>query len=384
MRSLVLAGLALLAVGCSDDASSDSSRVAPPTHAAAEPGIVVIPPDSAQLGQLRVAPVEVTEVSQDEIVAPARVGIDPNRLAKVLLPVSGRIVDVTAKLGDRVAQGQPLAAVESPDADAAVGAYRQAEAAERQAEATLTKADADYQRSRELREHGAVAQKDLLAAENDLAQARAALDTARVGREQARRKLELLGLQPTAFRQRVIVPAPINGTVIDVSVARGEYRNDTSAPLMSLADLTRVWVSAEVPEPAIRLIRAGDPVTIDLVAFPAEIFGGRVTRIADVVDPQTRTVKVHAELDNAGGRLRPDMFGTVRRAGPPRRLPVVPLAAVIQQYGHSVLFVERGAGRFERREVTPGAPLGDRVAVLAGLTGGERIVVDGAVLLKDR
>src|SRR5207245_4286110 len=123
-------------------------RVGPPRHPAAGPGVVVSPADSAQLGQLRVAPVEVTEVSQDEIVALARVGIDPNRLSKVLLPVSGRIVDVTAKLGDRVAQGQPLAAVESPDADAAVGAYRQAEAAERQAEATLTKADADYQRSR--------------------------------------------------------------------------------------------------------------------------------------------------------------------------------------------------------------------------------------------
>jgi membrane fusion protein, heavy metal efflux system len=382
MRAILPALLALALGGCGDASSDAAGPLA--SRAPAEPGVISIPADSPQLRQIRVAAVEVKDVPQDEVVAPARVGIDPGRLSKALLPVPGRIDAVLVKLGDRVEQGQTVVQVESPDADIAVGAWRTAEAGERQAAAALTKAEADYERVRDLLEHGAAAQKDVLAAQNDRAQARAALDTARAGREQARRKLELLGLQPPAFRQPVMVRAPINGTVLDIGVAPGEYRNDTAAPLMSIADLTRVSLTADVPEPAIASIRVGDQIAITLVAFPGEVLTGRVTRIADVLDPQTRTVKVHVELPNPGGRLRPDMFGTLRHVASRHRAPVVPLAAVVQQYGRAVVFVEREPARFERREIVLGAREGERVAVLGGLTPGERVVVDGAILLKDR
>ena len=84
---------------------------------------------------------------------------------------------------------------------------------------------------------------------------------------------------------------------------------------MTIADLSQVWVASEVPESRIRHIRVGDPVVITLVAYPEETFAGRVARIADVLDPETRTLKVHVELPNPGGRLRPDMFATVRHSG---------------------------------------------------------------------
>ena len=384
MRRIALLGLILACTACGDASSSatkGSSGQPPPKP---EAGVVTIAPDSPQLGQIRVAAVEATDAPDGEVVAPARVGIDPNRLSKVLLPVSGRILTVMARLGDQVDRGQPLVAVESPDADGAVGTYRQSEATERQATAALAKAEADSQRARELREHGAVAQKDLLAAENDRAQAQGALETARTARELARRKLELLGLQPATFRQQVMVRAPISGKVLEVSVAPGEYRNDTNAALMAIADLSRVWVSADVTEPAIGAIRVGDAVGITLVAFPGQTFNGRVTRIADVVDPQTRTVKVHVELPNPDGRLRPDMFGAVRHAGPRRRVPMLPLGAVVQQYGQTMAFVEKRPGQFERRQIVLGARMGDRIAAVKGVEAGERVVVDGAILLKDR
>jgi cobalt-zinc-cadmium efflux system membrane fusion protein len=390
VRSIALALIGLVCAACGD-ASSDipnapSRTPAPSGKAAAsgEPGVVTIAPDSPQLGQIRVAAVEVAEAPDNEVVAPARVGIDPSRLSKVLLPVPGRIDDVRARLGDHVDRGQPLVAVESPDADAAVGVYQQSEAAGRQATAALQKAETDSQRVRELLEHGAVARKDLLAAENDRAQAQGTLEASRAAREQARRKLELLGLQPTMFRQHVLVRAPIAGTVLEISVAPGEYRNDTNAPLMTIADLSRVWVSADVAEPAIGAIRVGDAVGITLVAFAGQDLTGRVTRIADVVDAQTRTVKVHVELANPEGRLRPDMFGSIRHAGPRRRVPVLPLGAVVQQYGRTVAFVERAPGQFERRDVVLGARTGDRIAAVKGVNAGERVVVDGAILLKDR
>src|SRR5262249_3189411 len=134
--------------------------------------------------------------------------------------------------------------------------------------------------------------------------------------------------------------------------------------------------------PSIRLIRVGDKVEITLVAFPGEVLRGRVARIADSLDPQTRTLKVHVDLPNPTGRFRPEMFGSIRHSGIVRPAPVVPLSAIVQEYGHSVVFLERAPGRFERRQVTTGPSSGDVVAVLSGLQANDRVVVEGAILLK--
>jgi membrane fusion protein, heavy metal efflux system len=207
-------------------------------------------------------------------------------------------------------------------------------------------------------------------------------------REQTSRKLQLLELKPIEFHQAVQVRAPLTGQVLEVNVAPGEYRaaisfhTDTTAPLMTIADLSTVWVSSDVPEPFIPLIHLGEPVAITLVAFPDQILTGRVARIGDVLDAQTRTLKVHVELPNPVGRFRPEMYGSIRHSGPTRRTLVVPDTALLQEYGRSVVFVERGPGQFERREVTSGVRTGTVVAVSEGLAPDERVVVDGAILLK--
>ena len=381
-RGLLVGCVMVAAAGCGDGTASLAAPHAPAV--APEPGVLVIAPDSPQLKQIRVASVETADVNVDEVTAPARVTVNPNRSSKVLLPVPGRIVTVMARLGDAVEQGQPVVALESADADAAIAAVMQAAAGQRQANATLTKTRADLERVRELHQAKAVAHKDVLAAENDFAQATAALETARAAHEQASRKLTLLGLKPSDFQQRIQVKAPISGKVLDVAVAPGEYRTDTATPLMTVADLTVVWVSADVPENAIRVIKVGDRVGLSFVAYPGETFAGRVARIADVLDKETRTIKVHVEMPNPQGRFRPEMFASMRHSSGSRALPVVPIAAVVQEYGRAIVFVEREPGRFQRREVALGNRLADRVAVVTGLTAGERVVVEGAVLFKDR
>jgi len=380
-------GILVLLAGCghgeapASSAATRSSAAGGPTN---DRGLVKVPTDSPQFKQLQIDAVRAAAVPSDEVVAPARVVINPNRTARVLLPVAGRITQVIAKLGDAVEQGQPLASIESPDADAAVIGYQQAQASARQAEATLAKAQADVDRVRDLYEHRAVAQKDLIAAQNDLATARAAVTTSLAAVDQATRKLRLFGLRPDEPQARILIRAPIGGKVLEINVAPGEYRTDTAAPLMTVADLTTIWMISEVPEPSIRLIHAGDRVAISLVAYPDETFSGRVARIADVLDPQTRTVKVYVEMANPDGRLRPEMFGSMRHAGAPRTLPVVPPSAIVQEFGRATVFVERSSGAFERRAVTLAARTGDVVPVLDGLAAGDRIIVDGAVLLKER
>jgi membrane fusion protein, heavy metal efflux system len=374
----------LIAAGCGPGEETGAAASPPIPSSPAASSLVVVAPESPQSKQIRVGVVEVDAVATDALVAPGRIMANPNRIARVLLPAPGRILDVKVGLGSTVEQGQPVVTLESPDADAAIAGYRQAEAAERQATAALTKAQTDLDRARDLYGMKAIAEKDVLSAQNDLAQAKGAAEVAHATAEQAGRKLDLLGLKPTDFGQRVLVRAPVNGKVLDVNVAPGEYRTDTSAALMTVADLTTVWVASEIPESSVRLIHVGDPVAISLLAYPGELFHGRVARIADALDPQTRTLKVYVELANPKGRFRPEMFGTVRHSGPPKHMPVVPPGAIVQEYGRDTVFLERAPGQYERRQVTAGPSESDRVPVLSGLQPGDRVVVDGAVLLKDR
>lgn len=349
---------------------------------------IVVPPDSPRFKQLRIERVDEHAFPTDEVIAPAKVMVNPNRISRVLPPVQGRVVAVSVKLGDTVAEGQPLVTLNSPDADAAISAYVQAEATLRQAKVTLTKTETDLDRARKLLEFQGISEKDVLAAQNDYATARATLETAEAARALALRKLTLLGLTPSDLQQAVVVRAPIAGVVTDISVTPGDYRAavssaaDVTTPLMSIADLSTVWVSSDVPEPFMRLIHIGSEVAITFVAYPGENFIGRVARIGTALDPQTRTLKVQVDLPNPARRFVPEMFGTMRHAGPPRRFPVVPAAAIVQEYGRSHVFVEREPGQFERRPVTTGVRMGDLVAITNGLEPNSRVVVDGAILLR--
>ena len=380
----MLAGL-LGGCGRSEAPAATSS----PVPRADGPSVVTLPADSPQLKQIRVETVQLADMPTGELVAPARVIPNPNRISRLLPQVQGRVTRVMAQLGDHVEQGQPLVELDSPDSDAAIAGFLQAQAVERQAEATLTKAQTDLARATALYELRAIAEKEVVGARNDLAQATEGLEAARALREQARRKLELLGLTARSARQLVLVRAPISGKVIEVNVAPGEYRgavsshsDTTTAPLMTIADLQNVWVSADIPEPALRLVRVGERVSITFISLPDETFTATVSRIGDVLDPQTRTFKVQVELPNPQGRLRPEMFASLQLLGPRHPTPVVPSTAIVQEYGHALVFLERGPGKFERRQVSTGVQVGPMVAVASGVEAGERVVTDGAVLLK--
>jgi cobalt-zinc-cadmium efflux system membrane fusion protein len=220
------------AIGCGRGDGERPAAGAPPAGAprnsSSAEGVIAIAPDSPRARQITVQAVASRSVVVDEVVAPGRVVVDPHRAAKLLLPVPGRIVDVMVRLGDAVSRGQPVVAVESPEADGALAAERQAAATERQAAAALTKARTDLERLRDLYQHDAVAQKELVAAENDLAHADAGLEAARAARAQAAWKLDLLGLTPGGARQHVQVRAPTSGKIVEINAAPGEYRSDTA------------------------------------------------------------------------------------------------------------------------------------------------------------
>jgi membrane fusion protein, heavy metal efflux system len=339
---------------------------------------------NAKPSRIRTAAVEMKEFPVDEIVAPGKVEVNPNRVSKVLMPLAGRVGRVLVRLGDTVIEGQPLAVVESPEAGLALAAHAQAEAQVRQAATTLARAEKDLSRARELNANKAAPLKDVINAEAEVDLAKSTLAQTRSVAEEGLHRLEMLGLDPARHTHEVSVNAPISGKVLDVSVAPGELRNDTNQPLMTIADLGSVWITSQVPESSIRLVRIGELVEIELFAYPNEKLRGRVRRIADTVDPETRTIKVQAELENRSGRLRPEMFGRIRHSHGVRRLPAVPSSAVLHSGGAAWVMVERDPGPLEKRLIEPGEALNGVIPVLKGVTEGERVVVDGAALLRER
>jgi cobalt-zinc-cadmium efflux system membrane fusion protein len=322
------------------------------------------------------------ELPSDEFTAPGKVEFNPNRVSRVLLPAAGRIVDVLAYFGDAVRKDDPLLTLESPDADEAAASYLQANASLTAAQAERTKAEQDLERARDLFAGDAIARKEVLAAETSFQQARTAVDTAQAARTQAEARLQLLGLRAGDPRPRITLRAPLSGKVTEFNVVAGEYRNDTSQPLMTIADLSTVWMAADVPESAIRMVSLNEQFEVSLNAFPGERFRSRVARIADSVDPENRTIKVWAELLNTGGRFRPEMFGQVRHLEEPHTVPVVPVECVVQMEGRTAVYIQEAPGQFRVMVVRTGKRAGDVVPILDGVKVGDRVVRDGAMLLR--
>ncbi len=385
-RSLVSLALLLACIpGCSRHAAD---RSAPGTSVSVAPVAgdsgITIPPDSPQLSRITVAGVSTARMPGDVVEAPGKIEADSNRVSRVVLPAPGRVRRVMVHVGDAVVRGAGLLAIESPDIGATLSAYRQAQARLGQSQAAQTKADADRARARDLFENRAIAQKEVLAADTVATQATADVEQAESAVSESRKKLEIFGIQPASADDAIVVRAPVAGKVLEMTVVAGEYRTDTSAPLMTIADLSSVFMTADVPETQIRLVKEGTDVEVVLSAYPGETFHAKVSRIADTVDPQTRTIRVRSSLSNPTGRLRPEMFGQIRYAANFSELPIIPVSAVVRDEEHTSVYREDGRGHFRAVPVVLGTRSGDSVAVIRGVHAGDRIVVDGVMLLTRR
>jgi RND family efflux transporter MFP subunit len=232
------------------------------------------------------------------------------------------------------------------------------------------------------------AQEELLGALRMREQLRESASPAVVDRAEnlvdaARRRLLLQDIAPAqvaeiertrTVRRTLTLHAPFGGFVTEMMVQAGQAV-DMGMPLYRLADLSAVWVEADVYEQDLRFIALGETVQVEISAWPREPFRGRVSYIYPEVQADTRTTKVRIELANPGGRIKPGMYATVSIDAPvTERAVVVPRDAVMHSGTHSMVFVEEAPGIYRVREVTVGADAGGRTQILAGLIAGERVV----------
>jgi membrane fusion protein, copper/silver efflux system len=182
-------------------------------------------------------------------------------------------------------------------------------------------------------------------------------------------------------RRTLTLHAASSGFVVEKDVQSGQAVSP-GMPLYRLADLSRVWVEADVYEQDLRLIRLGEPATVEITAYPGERFAGRVSYVYPEVRAESRTTRMRVELDNPGGRIKPGMFATVVLDVPVAdRAVLVPRDAVMRTGTHDMVFVEEHPGHYVMREVTVGVDAGGHTQILSGILVGDRVVARANFIL---
>jgi cobalt-zinc-cadmium efflux system membrane fusion protein len=326
--------------------------------------------------EIAAAGIQVEEVAEQEVRDHIAVTatIQPNRdkLAHVAPRVPGRIIKVNANLGQQVKQGQALAQLDSIELGEAHSAFLQTESEARLAQANFARIDNLYSEQ-------IVTQKDYL-------NARAENEKAKTALRAARDKLRMLGVAPMESSSAVsgfALTAPFSGTIIEKDAVLGELAQPDKS-LFTIADLSVVWIEADLYEKDLGRIVSGAEAVVTVAAYPNETFKGHLTYISSTVDKETRTVKARVEVHNSDRRLKPEMFANaaIPTAGSAKAI-VVPADAVVLMQGKPSVFV-RDADGFEPRVVELGEQLSHGTVVKSGLKSGESVVVGGAYAVKAR
>jgi cobalt-zinc-cadmium efflux system membrane fusion protein len=293
----------------------------------------------------------------------------------VFSAVGGPVRDILVTPGDSVRAGQTLLDINSPDYSAARSVYLKAKDA-------YALADKNYQRAVDLLAHKAIAERDEQQAESDRSQAQSDV-------ESSADTLRALGISdPDAMAKaaatlQVPLRAPVGGEIVERLVGPGQLLQAGTTQCFTISDTSTVWVLVNVYQSDLGSVRIGDGVDITTDAYP-ETFRGRISYLAPALDPTTRTLQARIVAENAGHKLKKDMYVTaIVRAGAVANALLVPDAAVLRdEENMPFVYVQTGANQFARRLVTVGDSSGGRNQITSGIKEGDRVVGDGSLFVQ--
>jgi len=333
---------------------------------------------AAQKARIHIITVANT-LFQPSVDVTGTVAFNGDRSTQVLSPVSGPVASLLAQVGSRVGPGSPLATVSSPDFANAIAAYRKAESTYRNLQRI---ADQDVQ----LFKADGIARRDVEQAQTDASAAAA-------DRDAAIQQLRSLGVDSRAIQQiranpsvqtiPAVIRSPISGTVVERLITPGQLLTAGSTPAFTVADLSTVWVMANVFEGDLATVHQGQLATVSSSVSPAP-FTGTVDYVSALVDPSSRATAVRLVVRNRDDLLKKDMYVRVSIKANVNRNGILIPSAAVQRDDENLpfVFVETTNGTFARRHVTLGAHVGDNYEVLSGLTPGEKVVTDGALFVQ--
>lgn len=371
----------VLVEGCKRKAAPDGEKETPSSESqepAKQKELEMLLPAQKHVG-LVVAPAAVMELNEYFRATGTVQPID-NHVGEVAPLARGRVLEVKAKVGDRVHAGQALALFDNLEA-VDLGAQEQSARADlARLNAQLTPATRQSDRSRRLADIGAGAEKDYEFSKAEEQGVRASIQSQQAVLSGLEQRLRRYGASSNGAS--TVLKAPFAGVVTKAAASPGDIV-EPGKEMFTVADLSKVWVQAEVYEKDLGRIRVGQNAAIRVDTYPDESFAGRVAYISDVLDPQTRTAKVRCEVANKDMRLKTDMFANIELPTKfSKQALAVPSTALQDVEGKNVVFVQRGPTKFESRQVEKGVTINGQTEIVSGLSAGEQVVTQGAFHLK--
>lgn len=291
------------------------------------------------------------------------------QIAEIAPLFDGRITKSYIRLGQKVNAGTPLFEIYSAEFSETVKDYFQSLQTKKMKEL-------NFQRQKDLVRNGVGVAKELEEAETDY-------EVALKDYENATSNLKMLNINPSeiVMGQPLKVVSPIAGEVVQTHIVIGQYVKSDTEPLAIVAELSKVWVVAQVKEKNIGSIRRDDKVEIRTDADAGQVISGTISHIGELLDEETRSVQVLIVCDNKERKLKPGMFANVHFVNSPRESILIPSTALLQSEDQSYVFVQEGKGKFTKCPVEAVTANGREVLITSGLKSGDVIVSEGGIYL---
>ena len=385
MRALmVLAALVCAACNRTPPPAAQPERGAPNAESAKAVGVITLDADAQKAANIVVETVESKSVAM-AITAPGQLVFDEERTWTTGAVAGGRVAAVRVKLGDEVRTGQVLATVHSHEVHDSRAELASAEREVQRAVSAEGLAVKQRDRAERLFKLAAISREQLENAEQEVRNAEAATQKARIAVTRARTHLiEYLDVKPESDEDEVPIRAPASGVVIDRKVTPGSVVS-ASQELFRIADPRSLWLIAAVNESDLPALRIGQSVRVTVRAYEGRTFNGRILRLGEQLDPETRTLQVRVQVPNPGALLKPGMFASVDVQRESSRTALFIDASAVQDVnGQSAVFVRTGPSAFAVRPVLLGQSRDGLVEVTGGLRAGEQIVAAGSFIVKSQ
>jgi cobalt-zinc-cadmium efflux system membrane fusion protein len=377
-KSLWMIPAVMLLAGC-----SLSKRDAAPVEEKKETGLVHISAEAQKHFGMQVEEAQIHELNEFLLVPGTVQPIDSH--VNTIRPLArGRLHEVLVRVGDRVGKGQPLATYDNMEAGELAAQLAGAKADLERFRGQERNLSRQTERSRALADIGAVPKKDFEQASSDQQAAQQTIKAQESVISGILARLRRFGISATDIQSAPVttITSPFAGVVTKQEASPGEVVDSTTA-LFTIADLSAVWVQAEVYEKDLGRLRVGQTALITVDTYPNQTFTGKITYISDFLDPRTRTARVRCDVPNTDIRLKLDMYANVNLPTTfSRRTLAVPSGAIQQVGDKTVVFIRKTATEFEPRWVTAGNTVRDLVEITNGLKEGEPVVKAGAFHLK--
>ena len=295
----------------------------------------------------------------------------PTQYAEISSPFAGRITKSYLKLGMKCTPGTPLFEITSPDFISAQKNFFQGKS-------QIQKAEKALKRQQDLTGNEVGTQKDLEEAQTAYEVEKKEYENAVIG-------IKIFKADPDnlSLGQALVVRSPIAGEVIEDKVVLGQYLKEDAASIATVAELSKIWIVAQIKEKDIRFIHELDACNIDVTALPEKKIKGKVYHVNEIVNEDTRSVEVIIEANNAGHTLKPGMYVTVNFVAAPVDAILIPSKALLQMNDASFVYIETAAGKYIKRKVETGNTEGERVVIKSGLNTGDKIISEGGFYLSD-